>query len=110
MEVGHEVELQALAGPLQSHGAEHQHDHHGQQAQHHHLGDLLHAVLQATGADEHAQHHHQDHKHRHQAGLAHQGSKLIAHAFGIQAHKVALGHLDKVQQQPARDGGIEHHQ
>ena len=110
VEVGHEVELQALAGTLQQNGVDRQHHHQGQQAEHHHLGDLLHAVLQALGADEHAQHHHDDHKDRHQAGLAHEGAELIAHAGGVQAYKIALGHFEEVQQQPPGDGGVVHHE
>ena len=110
MEVGHEIELQALAGTLQGNRAEYQHHHYGQQAKHHHFGDLLHAVLQSAGTDQHTQHHDDDHKQSHQAGLTHQGAELIAHSGGIQTHKVALEHFYKVEHQPTGNGGVEHHQ
>lgn len=55
-------------------------------------------------------HHHNRHKHRHQNRLPHERAKFRLHTRGIQAHKVAPHHLDKVVQQPAGDGGIEHHE
>ena len=70
----------------------------------------MHAVFQAPAADQHAQHHHQGHE----GGLEHRvggdGAELRAHAGGVQAHKVALEHLDEVQDEPAGDGGVEHHE
>ncbi len=36
--------------------------------------------------------------------------ELSGHSVGVQAHKVALGHFQAVQQQPPGDDGVEHHQ
>lgn len=110
VEVGHEVEGQALHAALQSEGAHGQQHHHRQQAEHHGLIDLLHAVLQAPGDHQHAAHHHQDHEHGHEARLGEHVAKLLAHTSGVQAVEIPLGHFDAVQNEPAGHGGVEHHQ
>ena len=110
VEVGLEIELQPRLGPLQGDRADHQHHQHRQQAQHHHLVDLLHAVLKAPGTHQHSDGHHDHHKYRHDPRLAHQRSKFRADPRGVQAHKVALRHFEAVQHQPAGHRGIEHHQ
>ena len=50
VEVGHQVELHALHGTGKGEGADGQHYQQGQQAEHHGLVDLLHAVFQAAAA------------------------------------------------------------
>ena len=83
VEVGLEVEPQALLRPVQQDGVHRQHHHQDQQAHHHHLVHPLHAVAQALDAHQHADAHHNDHIQRHGAGRAHQLNKLSGHPFGI---------------------------
>ena len=110
VEIGLEVEPQALARPLQHHGVHRQYYHQGQQADHHDLVHPLHAVAQALGAHQHADAHHNNHIQGHNPGRAHQLAELAGYPFGIQAHKVPPEHFDKVVQQPTGDDGVEHHQ
>ena len=61
-----------------------------------------------------AHHHAQDHHHGHKDGLDHRvggdGTELSPHTGGVQAHKIPLEHLDEVQNEPAGDGGVVHHE
>ena len=51
MEIGYQVELEALHSPRQRNAANRQDQHQEQQTDHHRLGDALHAFLQPQGAD-----------------------------------------------------------
>ena len=110
VEVGHQVELHALHGTGKGKGADGQHYQQGQQAEHHGLVDLLHAVFQAAAADQHTQHHHDAHEQKLNSYVALHGAESVFHTGGIQAPEFAGSHLEEVKQQPAGDGGVEHHQ
>ena len=110
VEVGHQVELHALHGTGKGEGADGQHYQQGQQAEHHGLVDLLHAVFQAAAADQHTKHHHDAHEQKLNSYVALHGAESGFHTGGIQAPEFAGSHLEEVKQQPAGDGGVEHHQ
>ena len=87
-----------------------QHYDQAQQAQHHHLGDALQALLQAEGADQEARQYRQDHPEGHFAGVSKHGAEDAVNGIAFQAGKGAASELEEVAQHPAGDRGVVHHQ
>ena len=107
---GQQVELQTLSGTVQHAAVDSQHDHDGQQSQHHPLGDPLQTALQAERADDGCHCHDGDGVESHGTVVLGHGREHAGDAIGIQTDKLTQGGVHKVLDHPAGDGAVAHQQ
>ena len=110
VEVGQQVEGQAVHAAGQGDCAHAQHEHDDEQRAHHDFRDALHTLLQAEAADEHAQHHDDGHVHEHLAGAGEQRVEDLAALFRRDAGELPGCALHHEGEHPARHRGVEHHE
>ena len=109
-EVGHEVESEPFSCTRQRDRAHAQHRQHGEQRNHHHLGDPLDSLLQACSGHCHAYGDGDQHERDH---LQRIGQKPVVHrrdagcVLSLERSHRAVRHEG---QHPARHRGVEHHE
>ena len=111
VKIGRQIETQPLPGSGQRQRPQRQHQQHGKEQRHHHLDRTFHAALQPAGAEHRGQQHHQQQIAPGGQRIADQVEEILIDQFrGLLRHQVAVEIAPGVGQQPAGDGGVEHHQ
>ena len=86
-------------------------DHQGEQREHHHFRDPLHAVLDAAAADREAEHDVDRHPDHHELRVAQHAAEHAADFVCGHARREGAGEeLPEVAEHPAGDRGVVHHQ
>ena len=110
LQVGHQVEGQALRAALHKDAVDGQDYHNGQEGKHHKLAHPLQAVLQAHGADGKAGNDHHQHIAHHGHRVAQHLVKQFPYPGGVCPHELACGGVHKIVEHPAGHRGVEHHE
>ena len=110
LKTGNKVKLHAFHGAVQCQRMNSQNHDQSQKAEHHHLGDPLHALLQSQRTDAERQKHCQDHPESHRPCGMLKIRKILCYLFRISAFQFAGRHYVTVIHGPSCDHGVEHHQ
>ena len=109
-EVRNEVKAQALARARGADAVDGEHDHDGEQRDHHDLGHALQTALKAERVDEEADDDDRDHAARHDARPGQHFTERRADLLGRCSDKSARCGQIEIVQHPAADRRVEHHQ
>ena len=110
LEVGQQVEPDALSGTGEQQAVDREDNDQGQQTQHHDFGDALQTFLKTGAADQETNQNGNDHPESHLTGVGQHVAEYRIHGLSLETGEGAGGKLYTVAKHPAGNRGIIHHQ
>ena len=110
LRIRHQIEGNTLFCARQKQGMNSQHHHDGDQGNHHHLCDPLHAVLQSDRADRHRDGHGDEHAPDKNRRASHHGTVGLFNKRSVCPDKGSGTHQEEIVKNPSRHDRVKHQQ